>query len=157
MLYRGVGRGLEFLIDCEEDRTLRLVGMLREVGCQDLQSEAFGCCAESPGRPRSLDEFHPRRAATLAASVVLWGVLFASGLVVVALWLVAVWIVPAKDGRLTATFFALGALLTSIGITAVAGTCLWYQARPSPRPPVGSALVWRPTATVRAVNSTRSA
>jgi hypothetical protein len=82
--------------------------------------------------------------------VVLWGVLFASGLVVVALWLVAVWIVAAKDGRLTATFLALGALLTSIGITAVAGTCLWYQARPSPPPPVGSALVWRPTAAVRA-------
>jgi hypothetical protein len=35
-------------------------------------------------------------------------------------------------------------------VTAEAGTCFWNQAQPSPRPSVGPALVWRPTAAVRA-------
>jgi hypothetical protein len=81
--------------------------------------------------------------------VALFGVLFASGLVLFALSLAVVWMVVARDGP-TALFLALGAVLTVIGATAVAGTCLSYQARPSPRPPVGPALVWRPTASVRA-------
>jgi hypothetical protein len=80
--------------------------------------------------------------------VALYGVLFASGLVLVALSLAAVWMVVERDGRLTAPFLILGAIFTGTGATA--GTCLSYQARPSPRPPVGPALVWRPTPAVRA-------
>jgi hypothetical protein len=91
----------------------------------------------------------PVRQQRYPYGVALFGVLFASGLVLFALSLAVPWMVVARDGR-TALFLAFGAVLTVIGATAVAGTCLSYQARPSPRPPVGPALVWRPTAAVRA-------
>jgi hypothetical protein len=92
----------------------------------------------------------PVRQQRYPDGVALYGVLFASGLVLCALSLAAVWIVVERDGRLTAPFLILGAIFTVIGATALAGTLLSYQARPSPRPPVGSELVWRPTAAVRA-------
>jgi hypothetical protein len=82
--------------------------------------------------------------------VALFGVLFTVGLVLVALWLAAFWVAVAKDERSATLFAALGAVLGVSGATAMAGTCLSYQARPSPRPPVGPALVWGPTRAVRA-------
>jgi len=82
--------------------------------------------------------------------VAVFGVLLASGLVLAALCVAVVWMVVARDGRLGALFLALGAVVGATGVTALAGTCLSYQARPSPRPPVGPALVWRPTAAARA-------
>jgi hypothetical protein len=112
--------------------------------------KAFWPCAESPGCPRSPDERNPRRQQRYPDGVAVFGVLFASALVLVALCLAFVWMVVARDGRLAILVAALGAVLAVIGITALAGTCLSYQARPSPRPPVGPALVWRSTAAVRA-------
>ena len=84
------------------------------------------------------------------AGVALFGVLFACGLVLCALCLGVVWVVVASERARPAAYVAsLGAVLMCVGATALAWTCLSYQARPSPRPPVGPSLVWRLTAPAR--------
>jgi len=92
----------------------------------------------------------PVRQQHYPHGVALFGVLLAVGLVLIALWLAVVWVAVARDERSATLVAALGAVLGVSGATAMAGSCLSYQARPKPRPPVGPALVWRPTPAVRA-------
>jgi hypothetical protein len=92
----------------------------------------------------------PVRQQSYPHGVALFGVLLAVGLVLVSLWLAVVWVAVARDERSATLAAALGALLGVSGATAMAGTCLSYQVRPKPQPPVGPSLVWRPTPAVRA-------
>lgn len=92
----------------------------------------------------------PVRQQRYPHGVALYGVLLAVGLVLLALWLAFVWVAVARDEPWATLVAALGAVLAVSGATAMAGTCLSYQVRPKPRPPVGPALVWRPTPAIRA-------
>jgi hypothetical protein len=93
----------------------------------------------------------PVRPDRYPAGVALFGVLFACGLVLSAVSLGFVWVVVANErARLAAHVASLGGVLMCGGATALAWTCLSYQARPSPRPPVGPGLVWRLTGAARA-------
>jgi hypothetical protein len=93
----------------------------------------------------------PVRPDRYPAGVALFGVLFTCGLLLCALCLHVVWVVVASERARPAAYVAsLGAVLMCVGATALAWTCLSYQARPSRRPPVGPRLVWRSTPTVRA-------
>jgi hypothetical protein len=92
----------------------------------------------------------PVRPDRYRAGVALFGVLFACGLVLSAVCLGVVWVVVANERARPAAYVAsLGGVLMCGGATALAWTCLSYQARPSPRPPVGPRLVWRLTAPAR--------
>jgi hypothetical protein len=124
--------------------------MLREIG-REISDESLLAVAWSRPVPHARRmSATPVRQQRYPHGVALFGVLFASGLVLAALSLGFLWMVVARDGRLAVLVAALGAVLAVTGATALAETCLSYQARPSPRPPVGPALVWRPTAAVRA-------
>jgi hypothetical protein len=93
----------------------------------------------------------PVRPDRYPAGVALFGLLFACGLVLSAVSLGFVWVVVANEPARPAAYVAsLGGVLMCGGATALAWTCLSYQARPSPRPPVGPRLVWRLTAAARA-------
>lgn len=92
----------------------------------------------------------PGRQQRYPPGVAQYGVLLAAGLVLVALSFGAVWMTVARNGRLAILIGAVGAVFGTVGGSAMAGALLFYQARPSPRSPVGAALVWRPPLAVRA-------
>lgn len=77
--------------------------------------------------------------------VALYGRLLASGPVLVAVAIGVVRMFVARNAPPAEVVGAVGALLGAVGGSTVAGAALFHQARPSPRPPVGEALVWRPT------------
>ena len=77
--------------------------------------------------------------------VALYGRLLACGLVLVVLAIGTVWMFVARNAPPAEVVGVVGALLGAVGGSTLAGAALFHQARPSPRPPVGEALVWRPT------------
>ena len=87
----------------------------------------------------------PVRQQRYPLGVALFGRLLACGLVLVAIAIGTVWLFVARNAAPAFVVGAVGALLGAVGGSTVAGAGLFHQARPSPRPPLGEALVWRPT------------
>jgi hypothetical protein len=97
----------------------------------------------------------PARQPRYLIGVASWGVLLTITLVGVALTIRLVGIGIAGedrlgDDRLTFLVSAVAALVGGAGACVMAGAALSYQARPSPRPPVSDAVVWRPPFVYRA-------
>jgi hypothetical protein len=80
----------------------------------------------------------------------LYGTMLAFGLVLVAVVIGVAWVFVATNHPPVEVVGVVGALFGAVGCSVVAGASLYHQARPSPRPPVGETMVWRPTLAVSA-------